>query len=145
MGIDVRKLSATRSRNDREDNDEHSLHRNNNSHGDEYYEGFVVIESIPMSRPFLPLTVLLVYFVDFQPIGDRTARAIHSIRDENSPRIGRERQTIVTNGLFAGFTRRTVFLDYERHPGKIDLSFRASVRVGCMGIVTGFERIEQRR
>lgn len=45
-----------------------SLHRNNNSQSDEYYERFLVIESIPMSRPFLPLTVLLVYFVDFQPI-----------------------------------------------------------------------------
>lgn len=45
-----------------------SLHRNNNSQSDEYYERFPVIESIPMSRPFLPLTVLLVYFVDFQPI-----------------------------------------------------------------------------
>lgn len=46
-----------------------SLHRNNNSQGDEYYERFVVIESIPMSRPFLPPTVLpVVYFVDLRSI-----------------------------------------------------------------------------
>lgn len=47
-----------------------SLHHDNNSRGDEYHERFVVIGSIPilLLRPFLPPTVPLVCFVDFQPI-----------------------------------------------------------------------------
>lgn len=108
-----------------------------------------VIGSIPilLLRPFLPPTVPLVCFVDFQPIGDRTVRAIDSLRDENSPRIGHERQKpslqmASSPVLPAG---RTAFLDYERDRGKIDLSFRVSARIGRTGIVTGFEHIEQRQ
>lgn len=123
-----------------------SLHRNNNSQGDEYYERFVVIESIPMFRPFLPPTVLpVVYFVDFRSIaiGPR-ARSIlfeTKILLESVTNIEPSLQMASSPVLPAV----TVFLDYERDRGKIDLSFRVSVRIGCMGIVTGFEHIEQRQ
>lgn len=124
-----------------------SLHHSNNSQSDEYHERFVVIEPIPMSRPFLPPTVLLVYFVDFQPIAiEPRARSIlfeTKILLESVTNVKLSLQMASSPVLPAG--GRTVFLDYERDRGKIDLSFRVSVRIGCMGIVTGFEHIEQRQ